>query len=103
LLGPLAFASDSNRVARGGKMLFLANAELRFPIWWLFMGEIFFDGGQVWREIDQIRTNDIKFTAGAGIALMTPIGPIRLDYGYKLMPESFEENYNLHIGFYFAF
>ena len=100
LLGPLG---SSNKIALGGKMLFLANAELRFPIWWLFMGEIFFDGGQVWKEIDQIRTNDIKFSTGAGIALMTPIGPIRVDYGYKLMPESFEENYNLHVGFYFAF
>ena len=67
------------------------------------LGEIFIDAGQVWKEIDQIRTNEIKFSTGAGIALMTPIGPIRLDYGYKLMPESFEENYNLHIGFYFAF
>jgi len=103
LLGPLGFTSDSSLVARGGKMLFLANAELRFPIWWLFMGEIFFDGGQVWQEIDHIHANDLKFSTGAGIALMTPIGPIRFDYGYKLMPESFEDHYNLHIGFYFAF
>ena len=103
LLGPTGNASDGSLIARGGKMLFLANAELRFPIWWLFMGEIFFDGGQVWREIDQIHTNNIKFTTGAGIALMTPIGPIRIDYGYKLMPESDEDNYNFHIGFYFAF
>jgi outer membrane protein assembly factor BamA len=103
LLGPTGNASDGSLIARGGKMLFLANVELRFPIYWLFRGEIFLDGGQVWKEIDQFRTNEIKFSTGAGIALMTPIGPIRIDYGYKLMPESFEDNYNLHIGFYFAF
>ena len=103
LLGPLGFATDGTPVANGGKMLFLSNAEIRFPIYWLFMGEIFLDGGQVWSEIDQFRANEIKFSTGAGIALMTPIGPIRLDYGYKLMPESFEDNYSIHVGFYFAF
>lgn len=103
LLGPTGFTSDSSLVAQGGKMIFLANAEIRFPIYWLFYGELFFDGGQVWKEIDQFRSNDIKFSTGAGLALMTPIGPIRFDYGYKLMPESYEDNYNLHIGFYFAF
>jgi outer membrane protein insertion porin family len=103
LLGPVGFASDGSLVARGGKFLFLANTELRFPIYWLFVGEIFLDGGQVWNEIDQIRANEIKFSTGAGIALITPIGPIRFDYGYKLFPESYEDNYNFHIGFYFAF
>ncbi len=101
LLGPL---NPTNKIALGGKMLFLANAELRFPVWWLFMGEIFFDVGQVWKEVDHMHANDLKFSTGAGIALMTPIGPIRVDYGYKLMPESYdEENYNIHVGFYFAF
>jgi outer membrane protein insertion porin family len=103
LLGPVGFAKDGTPVANGGKLLFLSNAEIRFPIYWLFMGEIFFDGGQVWSEIDQFRATEIKFSTGAGIALMTPIGPIRFDYGYKLMPKSGEERGNLHIGFYFAF
>jgi len=103
LLGPLGDTKNNEKEALGGKMRFLTNAELRFPIWWLFVGEIFFDGGQVWREIDHIHANDLKFSTGAGIALMTPIGPIRFDYGYKLMPESYEDHYNLHIGFYFAF
>jgi outer membrane protein insertion porin family len=103
LLGPLGNTSDGSKFALGGKMLFLANAELRFPIWWLFMGEIFFDGGQVWKETNHINANDLKFSTGAGLALMTPIGPIRVDYGYKLMPESDDENYNIHVGFYFAF
>jgi outer membrane protein insertion porin family len=99
-LGPLNSTHD---IALGGKMMYLGNAELRFPIWWLFMGELFFDSGQVWREIKDMRVSDIKLGSGAGIALMTPIGPIRFDYGIKLMPESYEETSNFHIGFYFAF
>jgi len=103
LLGPLSFSSDGIPVAFGGKLIFLANAEIRFPIIWLFVGELFFDGGNVWRELNDFRAKEIKFSAGAGIALVTPIGPIRFDYGFKLMPKDFEESSNFHIGFYFAF
>jgi len=103
LLGPTTIAANNKQIALGGKILFLANAEIRFPIYWLFIGELFLDGGQVWREIDNFRFQDVIFSTGAGLALMTPIGPIRFDLGFKLMPESYEEKTNFHIGFYFAF
>jgi len=103
LLGPKTVTKDNKQVALGGKLLFLANAEIRIPIYWLFVGEVFLDGGQVWREYTDFRYLDVKFSTGAGIAIMTPIGPIRFDYGYKLMPETGEDKSNFHIGFYFAF
>lgn len=103
LLGPVSISRNNKAVALGGKMLFLANAELRFPIYWLFVGEIFLDGGNVWSEIDELRSNDLRFGTGAGIALITPIGPIRLDYGIKLKPKKYEDTSTFHVGFYFAF
>lgn len=103
LLGPLSFKTDGTPIALGGKLIFLANAEIRFPLIWLFVGEIFFDGGNVWREITDFRAKETKFSTGAGIALVTPIGPIRFDYGIKLMKKDFEDSSNFHIGFYFAF
>lgn len=105
LLGPATLDSTGFKdKAIGGKILFLANAEIRIPLFWMFVGEIFADAGNVWREIDQIRPAQIKFTAGLGIALITPIGPIRLDYGIKLDKEkSDRKRTEYHVGVYFAF
>jgi len=105
LLGPAIL--DENGIkskARGGKLLLLMNAELRIPLIWLFVAEIFIDGGNVWRNKSDFNPHDIKFTSGLGLALLTPLGPIRIDYGYKLMKEASDRtNDAYHLGFYFAF
>jgi len=105
LLGPTTLDENGHKYkALGGKLLYLMNAEIRIPIYWLFMGEVFIDGGNVWREIEQFSFNDIRFTAGLGLVLLTPVGPIRFDYGYKLMPEKSDKAPDaFHLGFYFAF
>ncbi|MCK4754542.1 MAG: BamA/TamA family outer membrane protein, partial [Calditrichia bacterium] len=82
LLGPTTFDSEGYKnKAIGGKLLYLMNVEIRIPIYWLFVGEIFLDGGNVWREISDFNPTEIKFSTGLGLVLLTPIGPIRFDYG----------------------
>ncbi|MGD9898583.1 MAG: outer membrane protein assembly factor [Calditrichaceae bacterium] len=106
LLGPASTLDADGKIeeAAGGKMLYLSNAELRIPLFWLFVLENFIDAGYVWREIGDFRPADIKASIGAGLALMTPLGPVRLDYGYKLMrDEQDSASYSIHLGFYFAF
>ena len=105
LLGPAALDEDGYKSsALGGKMLLLMNGEFRIPLYWLFQTEIFLDGGNVWREVKYFTPTQIKFSAGAGLVLITPIGPIRFDYGYKLMKEPSDRSPgNFHLGFYFAF
>jgi outer membrane protein insertion porin family len=106
LLGPALEKDEKGRItkAAGGKMLFLANAELRMPIIWLIVLETFVDGGYVWREINNFRPADIKFTTGLGLAVITPLGPVRLDYGYKLMKTDLDPAPDaFHFGIYFAF
>jgi len=105
LLGPATLDENGfKKNALGGKLLFLANAELRIPLIWLFVGEIFTDAGNVWSEINLFKPADIKYTAGFGIALLTPIGPIRFDYGFKLNKEKSDKDPSAyHIGIYFAF
>ncbi len=105
LLGPgLLDANGKKTSGLGGKLLFLANAEIRFPLFWLIMGEIFVDAGNVWSELVDFRPTDIRFTTGVGLALLTPIGPIRLDYGHKLQREPADESAGtFHLGIYFAF
>ena len=105
LLGPTTFdAQGYKNKAIGGKLLYLMNAELRVPLFWLFIGEMFLDGGNVWREIDKFKPTDIKFSTGLGIVLLTPVGPIRFDYGVKLNKEPSDKSLDaFHFGLYFAF
>jgi len=106
LLGPALVKNSDGKItkAAGGKLLALTNAELRIPLFWLLMMETFLDGGSVWGEIEDFNPLDYKFSFGAGLALLTPLGPIRVDYGYKLIPSSVDAtNYAWHFGLYFAF
>ena len=106
LLGPAERLNDNGKItqAAGGKVLALANIEARIPIFWIFVGEIFVDAGNVWQERADFNFKDIRFTSGAGLAVITPLGPLRVDYGYKLDKRSTDpERGVLHFGIYFAF
>ncbi len=105
LLGPTTFDSEGYKSkAIGGKLLYLMNVEIRIPIYWLFVGEIFLDGGNVWREISDFDPTEIKFSTGLGLVLLTPVGPIRFDYGVKLNKEDSDKTRGVfHFGLYFAF
>jgi len=83
----------------------LMNIELRFPIFWRFGGEVFVDGGNLWNEISKATPARMRYSFGGGISFMTPMGPARLDYGYKLNPSSkdFDSRGRLHFGLLFAF
>lgn len=108
LLGPVALKQDSLTtsidVALGGKILLLANVEARIPIWWVFVGVVFFDAGNVWLDLKDLEYNDVRYSAGAGLAIITPLGPVRVDYGYKLNKRKFDADPDaFHLGIYFAF
>ncbi len=105
-LGPAARKDANGKIieAAGGKFLFLANIETRIPLFWVFVFETFIDAGYVWPELEDIRLKDIKVTSGAGLVALTPLGPIRLDYGFKWMPVAQDPSRDAwHIGIYFAF
>jgi outer membrane protein insertion porin family len=91
-----AGAVTTDNVARGGQVLLLASAELRFSLPWIFQGALFFDGGNVWERPEDMKLrkilsfaggagyNDMRYSAGAGLRIGTPVGPIRADYGWKI-------------------
>ena len=82
----------------------MANIEARMPLFWLLMMEVFIDSGNVWRNALDFNPLEIRFTSGAGLVFLTPIGPVRVDYGFKLnKPTTNPWPGAWHLGFYFAF
>ncbi len=55
------------------------------------MGVIFFDTGNVYDEGETIDISDMRQSAGGGIRWYSPMGPIRIEYGYILDKEEDED------------
>ncbi|MBI5191669.1 MAG: outer membrane protein assembly factor BamA [Nitrospirae bacterium] len=88
----------------GGDAMLLANAEVRVPLPYGFGIVGFFDTGNVWllnknvaaAHVPQAGTNGLRYGAGAGLRYDTPVGPLRLDYGFNLSPLPGESRSILH-------
>ncbi len=79
-------------VPLGGAATALVNFDFRFPIAGNLGGALFLDGGQVWRSPGDARWPDLRWGAGVGLRYQTPIGPIRLEVGWNLDREPFEDS-----------
>ena len=64
-----------------GNRMFLATLEYRFPLFKKVQGVVFTDWGGAWNSNFFPKGGDIYGSIGLGIALNTPLGPFRLDYG----------------------
>ncbi|MCI0605651.1 outer membrane protein assembly factor BamA [bacterium] len=83
--GPL-----ENGVPKGGNMLTILNLEYRFPVYKSLGAVVFFDYGTVFPEVSDFTLEGMREAAGIGIRYKTPIGPLTLDWGYKLDRQSGE-------------
>ena len=82
--GPtLMLLNDGTVAPIGGKGIFVANAEYRFPIFSTVGGALFLDAGNVFTDTT-IRFGDLRYGIGTGVRYLSPVGPIRFDVGYKL-------------------
>lgn len=70
----------------GGDKYLQGNIELLFPIVESagVVGVIFADTGDVYGKSEDIDFSDIHYTAGYGLRWYSPMGPIRIEYGYVL-------------------
>lgn len=68
---------------RGNSML-KATLEYRFPIIKKVQGVLFTDNGYTWdkRHEDEFDLGLIKNSVGAGLRINSPLGPVKLDYGW---------------------
>jgi len=87
--------SFTGYVPTGGKATFSFNVELRQKIDRFIKGlslAAFLDGGQVWQSIRTMENRPIQYGVGGGIRYNSPIGPIRIDVGYKVNPTDADLN-----------
>ncbi len=86
----------------GGNVFALVNGELRITLWKGLKVATFIDGGNVWRKAGDMEPV-LRYTTGLGLRYHTPVGPFRIDYGYKLNKEKGESTGELHFSFGHAF
>jgi outer membrane protein insertion porin family len=60
------------------------NGELRMAIWKDFGAAVFVDGGNVFARVTQFDLGELRGSVGFGLRYRSPIGPVRLDLGFKL-------------------
>jgi len=68
----------------GGETLFVANVEYIVPLLDFLKGAVFVDTGNVWAEASDFGNGGFMTGVGVGVRVKTPIGPLKLDYGYPL-------------------
>jgi outer membrane protein assembly complex protein YaeT len=68
----------------GGHTMVESSAELRAPVWGNLTAVLFADAGNVWNNAWDFNLNDLRYDVGPGLRYMTPVGPLRFDFGYQL-------------------
>ena len=78
----------------GANKYVMANVEFRFPLFeqaGLF-GVVFFDTGDAYGENEKVDLKNLRESAGGGFRWLSPMGPIRLEYGWILDPQPSDES-----------
>ena len=68
----------------GGSALVILNLELRAPVWRDLGAAVFVDGGNVFARASEFDLTHLRGATGFGLRYRSPIGPIRVDLGFKM-------------------
>ena len=97
VVGGEKFVSCKDGEIIGGERELIFNAEFLFPLVQeaRIKGLMFFDAGRSFDDEETIRIEDLRTSIGFGLRWISPIGPLRLEWGYPLDRESGEESSQL--------
>jgi outer membrane protein insertion porin family len=101
--GPLAPSSTGQLLPTGGNATLVGSAEFRIDTGNHFQVAVFSDFGNVYPLVHEMSLGDILYTAGVGLRYRSAVGPIRVDYGYKLNKRPSDVPGHLHITVGYAF
>jgi outer membrane protein insertion porin family len=74
----------------GGNQMVIFNAEYRFPLIQEqgVIGLVFFDAGNVFTDDPKaVTVSGLRMGVGGGVRWYSPVGPIRVEYGFNLNPQ----------------
>lgn len=71
----------------GGESMLIGNIEYLYPLADFLKAAVFYDVGNVWSKVDKFASGGYKTGIGLGVRVKTPIGPLRLDYGFPMNKE----------------
>lgn len=97
---------DSNKDPLGGEASLLFNLELQVPFVAGARAVVFFDAGQVYNKAGSFRSYDpfeLRASVGTGLRILSPVGPLSLDWGFKLQKRTDEKLSEFHFGIGRAF
>lgn len=92
----------------GGNGLVVLNAELRASVTAALQGVVFMDAGNVYPLASNISLGNLRPAAGIGVRYRSPVGPIRVDWGFnldrrELLPGVRERGHVFHVSLGQAF
>lgn len=94
---------SASGVPLGGEFMAIANLELRRPMIGLLWSSLFVDIGNNWRELSDFSASDWRVGAGGGLQLISPVGPIRVDYARRVIRDGQPPGGRFHLSILYAF
>ncbi len=86
-------AKAPNGEVIGGDKELLFNFEMLFPLVKEIgmKGVLFFDAGNAWDVGQPYKLDDLRTGAGFGVRWLSPVGPLRIEWGYNIDPKPGEK------------
>ena len=90
---------DENGYYAGGNYYFTASLAYKAPlVERTLTAYAFWDMGRAWRSLGDFNLQDLRDSVGIGVKIMTPMGPLTLDYAYGFAKKSWKLEFNMFNG-----